>query len=250
MTGFPSTEETGERLGSVLLSLSQEFSLLPTPPLPRITSPRPRSSHLLPPDSPGADIQGYEWWASTKRTDLLLPLWTAVGQRLLMALTWRRPQGVHRAQRPFSSLSLCFLKVEANSLLHVETDEGEGKETGEQRQHKRQYREKKKKIMKYNTRHIKSGYTVEMMHQNYLLVLLPFSWENDRSVHSLKNLLRRNHSKKDNTTHMISHFFSLLTKHWTIFYQWLNLIKINTLKADDLMLSYLWQSFCTASYLL
>lgn len=55
MTGFHSTEETGERLGSVLLSLSQESSLLPIPPLPRITSPRPGSSHLLPPDSRGAD---------------------------------------------------------------------------------------------------------------------------------------------------------------------------------------------------
>lgn len=55
MAGFHSTEETGERLGSVLLSLSQESSLLPIPPLPRITSPRPGSSHLLPPDSRGAD---------------------------------------------------------------------------------------------------------------------------------------------------------------------------------------------------
>lgn len=82
---------------------------------------------------------------------------------------------MHKAQRPFSSLSLWFLKVEANSLLRVETDEGEGKETGEQRQHKRQYREKKKKNMKYSMRHIKSGYTVEMMHRNDLLLLLPFS---------------------------------------------------------------------------
>ena len=49
-------------------------------------------------------------------------------------------------------------------MLHVETGEGEGKETGEQKQDKRHSGEKKKKMMKYNTKLIRSVYAVEMTH--------------------------------------------------------------------------------------
>lgn len=55
-----------------------------------------------------------------------------------MPQTWGRPQVVHKAQIAFISLSLWFLKSQANVLLHAEMGEGEGKETGEQRQEKRQ----------------------------------------------------------------------------------------------------------------
>lgn len=83
-------------------------------------------------------VSGRTRCASTKHTYLVFPEWTTVGQRPLMPQTWGRPQVVHKAQIAFISLSLWFLKSQANVLLHAEMGEGEGKETGEQRQEKRQ----------------------------------------------------------------------------------------------------------------
>jgi len=166
-----------------------------------ITSARPSCSSLWPPDSPKC---WYLWlWAvgwgrhpSTERTYPVFPVWTAVAQRLLLPPAWGRPWLAHWAQTAFLSLSLWFSKTGANILLHVETGEGEGKETGEQKQDKRHSGEKKKKMMKYNTKLIRSVYAVEMTHwSNFLLLFLSPPREDDRSVHTLRTLLRRNHSK-------------------------------------------------------
>lgn len=58
----------------------------------------------------------------------------------------KAPDGSDLRDTTFSSLSLWFLKIEI--VCSMWKLMREGKDTGEQRQHKRQYREKKKKAYK------------------------------------------------------------------------------------------------------